>query len=133
MTDAGLDAMLFFWVILMVGGMILFIAVLSGAFSKVHYNTSTAPEHTYTEEEFIALFNYCIAKRNAKTNEPVSVHVNYQISNMDAVLDKCRTEYEQPYYEADLSELSKDLLTLLTPEEQRKINYGIIKVSEEET
>ncbi len=114
------------YIILIFGGLILFIAALGGAFSKVTNDVSAIPDHNYTEEEFIALFNYCVNKRNAKTRETVSIINNQKIANMDVILDFCNNEYEQDYHPIDLNDLCKRLLSLLNETEQQKINYGVL-------
>jgi hypothetical protein len=116
---------IFTFIILFIG-LILFVAALGGAFSGVTNSVSTIPDHNYTEEEFIALFNYCVNKRNAKTHETISIINNQKITNMDAILDFCKNEYEQDYHSIDLNDLCKRLLSLLTESEQAKINYGVL-------
>ena len=93
--------------IFLFGGLILFVAALCGGFSGVTHSTNSMPEHNYTEEEFIALFNYCINKRNAKTHEQVSIITNQKISNMDAILDYCCAEYEQSYHSININDLCR--------------------------
>ena len=109
---------------------VLFIIMLLGGFREVTYSVENIPQHNYTEKEYIHLYNFCIRKRNAKCNERISMIRNEQINNMDKIIDFCYQEYNQSYYNIDYNILCKKLLSLLTQEEQKHINYGII---EEET
>lgn len=122
-----MEALFIIFVIILFGGLVLYIIALSGGFSGVTYNVENIPQHDYTEKEYIHLYNFCVRKRNAKCNETISIIRNQQITNMDKIIDFCNQEYEQSYYNVNYNILCKKLLSLLTQEEQEHINYGIIE------
>lgn len=80
--------------------------------------------HKYTAEEYVELYNYCVTIRNSFLNN----FYHDKVKKWDKVLNKCKIEYEQNYYEPDYNKLCSDLLNLLYKEKYslEKINFGII-------
>ena len=126
-----IDGLMVFLIIIIVVGVILYMTALCGGFSGATHDVENIPQHNYTEQEFINLFNYCARKRNAKLNETNSIIRNQKITNMDKILDYCDLQYKNPYNTPDYNDLCLKLLSLLDREEQIKINYGIKRVKED--
>lgn len=84
--------------------------------------------HTYTEIEYLELYNYCINIRNSFIDMEYSITRNKIIEKWDSVLHKCKIIYEQPYYTKNYNNLCIDLLNLLDEYNYsiKKINYGIL-------
>ena len=124
-----MDGLLAFLIITMLGGFMLFMVALCGGFSGVEHDISEAPNHSYTEQEFVDLYNYCIRKRNAllpKVNGFSTMSVDAQkLRKIDIILNSVWDDYESPYKQPNYTQLCRKLLTLLKSSEQKEINYGI--------
>lgn len=93
--------------------------------------------HSYTEEEYIELYNYCVRKRNALCHQLSGTYgiipqqrLNSQITKMDKVMDATTQEYHSVYYDNNYTKWSHCLLELLDSSEKKSINYGMLNKQE---
>jgi hypothetical protein len=100
---------------------------MCGGFAGVTHSVNVPDNYTYCEDDFIALYNYCVRKRNAELSKISSINQNYKIQNIDKILNEVNQKYLNDYVACDYNELCISLLSLLTEDEQEEINYGKLK------
>ena len=81
-------------------------------------------KHNYTEKECITLFNYCVKKQNLYADD-----YSNKSRYMYAFLDNIREDAANPYIKPDYNDLCSRLLTLISTDERKKINFAILEES----
>lgn len=128
-----MEVALIFVFIFMIGGFLVCMISIYEVFESEKNKISedcVANTHNYSEEEYVALFNFCLGKADlqyTKITNCSAYNIEYQkYKKMEQLLEEIRAERHNPYKEANYSKLCLRLLTLLTEEEREEINYGIL-------